>query len=85
MSRIESELSAYEFERYRAAEKIEPFGEARADYRAALILFHYISANSKKRPRFSRILKMFDFSDQNESDPDEGLEMMFEQIIRQAK
>lgn len=67
------------------AEKIEPFGEARADYRAAAIMLYIAGAFSKRPPSFGKILDMFDFNKSNRRQTDEQMEMIFRQVISAGK
>jgi hypothetical protein len=65
---------------WQVAEDIEPWGERRADYRAAVICWIIACANSKRPPAFTKIMKIFDFVKTGQDD-DEA-EKIFMQIVK---
>ena len=57
-------------------ETVEPWGEKRADYRAAVICWTICSANWSgrgRRPQLKDFLKYFDFEPEQERDDDSWL------------
>lgn len=78
---IKQRLSAAELFDWQLLEGIEPWGERRADYRAAVICWVIASYLSSKgrRPRFGEILKLFDFEKPREQS-DEELNLLFKQM-----
>jgi hypothetical protein len=65
-------MSGYEFLRWQLLEAIEPWGEKRADYRAAVIAWITVCGFSgKRKPAFKKILKMFEFGKGREQSDEE--------------
>jgi len=64
MERIDSR----EFTLWRAAYRLEPWGEERADLRAAT-LAHYITASQSWKLSYTDIMKSFDFSHYDDAPP----------------
>ena len=73
-------MSGYEEQKWRLLEEIDPWGQRRADYRAARIMWYLANANFKNPPSFEKIISMFDFPKTDEIQDDEELEMMFRQM-----
>lgn len=71
-------MSSYEEQQWRILEEIEPWGQRRADYRTARIMWYIACANCKNPPSFEKILSMFDFTKKFQED--EEMEMMFRQM-----
>jgi len=69
-----------------ALEAIEPWGEKRADYRAAMICWVFACCFSSRsnQPRFSKFLKLFDFAEQPEQD-DEQISQMLTRMVGRGK
>jgi hypothetical protein len=75
-ARVDAELPLSEAIAWQLLETIEPWGEARADYRAAVICWTIASCNYSgkgRRPQLKDFLKMFDFSIQKEQSDEEIL------------
>ena len=79
------ELSEYELQQYGVAEDLEPWGERRADYRAAMIVWAIVCSNSRNPPPFAKILEMFDFRPKAGEQGPEQIEMIFEQVAAASK
>lgn len=79
ISKIETELSGWEYEFYKVAEKLEMYGEKRADYRAARIMQATSSIMAKRVPPMKEILDLFEFGPGIEQS-DERVEVIFGQI-----
>lgn len=61
-------MSAYEAAQWQVLERIDPWGQRRADYRAARIIQAICGIMAKRAPRLTEILKMFDFVTEPQSD-----------------
>ena len=77
-------MSAYELTCWQKLESIEPWGEKRADYRAAILAWTMAScfAAKGKQPKLERFLKLFDFEPQADQaeQSDADISFLFDQI-----
>ena len=74
-------MSAYEFAQWKVLERIDPWGQRRADYRAARIVQAACGIMNKRAPRLTEILKMFNFVTEQQST--EEIMDIFHQIAGQ--
>ncbi|MCL2646022.1 MAG: hypothetical protein FWD61_03335 [Phycisphaerales bacterium] len=65
LAEAQAKINAREFTLWRAAYKLEPWGEDRADFRAARIA-QYIASTNGWNLTFTEALKHFDFYDYDE-------------------
>jgi hypothetical protein len=75
VAEAERRLSAREETELELLETIEPWGEKRADFRAARICETIARANGSKAD-FDRFLKLFDFEPRKEQTPQESEEIL---------
>lgn len=73
-------MSAYELAQKEILEQVDPWGPRRSDYQAAVIAFVMASVfGGKRKPRFKKIMQMFNFCERHEQ-TDEEIERIFEQM-----
>jgi hypothetical protein len=70
-------LPAHEELNWQVLEKIDPWGEKRADYRAAVICLTIatcITSSKGRKPKLSDFMKLFEFVNDKQKDDDSFLE-----------
>ena len=73
-------MSAAELARWELLESIDPWGQRRDDYRAAVICWTIASCMSSKPPSFDRVLAQFDFDRKDRRQSDDEIDRIFKVI-----
>lgn len=86
-ARVDAEISAAEAMDWHLLDAIEPWGERRADYRAAVICWTIAGVNYSgrgRRPQLRDFLKMFEF-ESKPAQSDEQIGELFDRIAAAGK
>ena len=75
-------MGAAELSRWELLESIDPWGQRRDDYRAAVICWTIASCMTTRAPSFERILAQFDFDRRDRQQSDDEMERIFQVIAR---